>query len=213
MTGWGRLAGLPPAARWGMLGVGGLLVAVVAGSAVWAILQQGEAAAGRAFTAASATYRQAMAGRDAGQLTTATTALRRFLADHPRSRSAAQASYMLGNLAYERRDFDAARAAFEEAARRQSGTIGALSRLGLGYVWEAKGDPGQALAAYRQALTGRAPKDFLYVELLLGVARAQELQSDQAGAIETYRRLLHDVPDLPRAGEVRSRLAALGASA
>ena len=49
--------------------------------------------------------------------------------------------------------------------------------------------------------------------VLLATARVQEELKQTTSAIETYRRLLKDVPDLPRADEVRSRLALLGAAA
>jgi TolA-binding protein len=45
------------------------------------------------------------------------------------------------------------------------------------------------------------------------VARAQEQLKQPAAAIETYRRILKDAPDAPRAEEARARLALLGAPA
>jgi tetratricopeptide (TPR) repeat protein len=211
---WLPLAGLPPVARWTMLGVGALLVALLGTVAVWTILQHRDAAARQGFAAASVAYRQAMAATgETAPLAEADQALKQFLKDHGRSAGAAQAWYFLGNVEYRRGAHDAAIAAFAEAARRDSGSIGVLSRLGAAYAWEAKNDPARALGAYQEALQGRGPKDFLYGELLLGVARAQEQLTQTPAAIETYRRLLKDVPDSPRAEEVRARLAILGAAA
>ncbi|MGH7266663.1 MAG: tetratricopeptide repeat protein [Candidatus Rokuibacteriota bacterium] len=210
------LGGLPPALRWSALGLIGFLVAVAVGLAVWLFLDHRADAARQAFGSASAAYRRTMAAAtpDEAALRGAAESLRQYVKDHPRSAQAGQAWYFLGNLEYQRRDFDAARAAFDEAIRRSpAGTLGTLARLGLGYAWEARGDPQQALAAYQGALDGRTAKDFLYPELLLATARTQEELKQTAAAIETYRRLLKDVPDLPRADEVRSRLALLGASA
>lgn len=205
------LAGLPPAARWSLLGVGGLVVALLIGGGVWTFLERREAQARLAFATTAATYRQAMVEPTEAQLTAAASALSQFLGAYPRSSVAPQAWYFLGNVEYQRRAYDPALKAFEEAARRDSGTVGTLSRLGAGYAWEAKEDPARALEAYREALKGRGPKDFLYAELLQATARAHELLNQPAAAIDTYRRLLKEIPDYPRAGDVRIRLAALGA--
>ena len=208
------LAGLPPVARWAVLGGAALLVLLVAIAAVWGWLQHRDASARQSYAAASAAYREATgATAPEGQLADAEKALKQFLKDHPRSAQAAQAWYLLGNLEYRREAHDAALAAFGEAARRDPATIGILSRLGAGYAWEAKKDPGRALQAYQDALKDRGSKDFLYAEALLGVARAQEQLTQTPAAIETYRRLLKEVPSSPRAEEARSRLAILGAAA
>lgn len=205
------LAGLPPAARWSLLGFGGLVVALLIAGGVWTFLERREAQARLAFATTAATYRQAMVQPTEAQLTAAASALSQFLGAYPRSSVAPQAWYFLGNVEYQRRAYAPALKAFEEAARRDSGTVGTLSRLGAGYAWEAKEDPARALEAYREALKGRGPKDFLYAELLQATARAHELLNQPSAAIDTYRRLLKEIPDYPRAGDVRIRLAALGA--
>lgn len=198
-------------ARWSIVGAGALLVALVAGTGIWSFVEQREASARHALAAASATYRHTMTTRQEAQLAEAATALQKFLREHPRSAGVAQGAYFLGNVEYERRNLDAARQAYEAAAQRDTGSIAALSRLGLAYVWEAKEDPAQALGAYNQALERRGAKDFLYAELLLGKARMQEQLSKRDEAIQTYRKLLSDVPDSPQADDVRIRLAMLGA--
>jgi len=210
---WRALASLPAAARWGILSVGGLLVVLLIGAGGWAFLQQRETAARRAFASVTTTYRQAMASSHEASLAGAADALSQFLSAYPRSHAAAQAWYLLGNVHYQRRGLDAALAAFGEASRRDSGSVGALSRLGSGYVWEAKGEPSRALEEYKGALTGRDAKDFLYGDLLLAAARVQEELKQPAAAIESYKRFLKDVPSSTRADEVRIRLAILGARA
>jgi TolA-binding protein len=210
----GFLAEQSPAARWTILGVLGVVVVLALTGAVWTFLQQREASARRASAAAVTTYRAATApGADAKQLEEAARTLKQFVTDYPRSAGATSAWYYLGNIEYQRGNYDAAVSAFEEAARRDHASIGVLSRLGAGYAWEAKQDPGRALAAYEAGLKGRGPKDFQSVELLLGVARAQEQLKQPAAAIETYRRILKDAPDAPRADEARARLALLNAPA
>jgi tetratricopeptide (TPR) repeat protein len=207
------LAGLPPALRWAITGAAGLLAALLIGVGVWTLLQHREAATAQAFAAASAGYRQATGGNDAARLEAAAKGLSDFVASHPRATTAGQAWYLLGNLEYQRRRYDQALAAFEEAARRDSGTVGILSRLGAGYTWEAKGDAARALALYTEGLKNRGPKDFLYGELMLGTARAQEELKQPAAAIATYQKLLKEIPESGRAEEIRTRLAILGAAA
>ena len=176
-------------------------------------LEHRETVAQRAFGSASVLYRQAAASNQDQALRGAVDALKQFLNDHPRSGAAAQAWYLLGNLEYRRRALDTALAAFQEASRRDSGSVGVLSRLGAGYVWEAKREPQRALEVYQAALKGRDSKDFAYGELLLALGRVQEELQERDAAVETYRRFLRDVPASGRAEEVRIRLAILGASA
>jgi TolA-binding protein len=208
------LAGLAPATRWAILGALGVVAVLAAVGGVWAFLQQREASARQAFAAAASAYQAAMAeGSETSQLAEAARTLKQFVSDYPRSSAATSAWYFLGNVEYRRGGHDAAIVAFDEAARRSSASIAALSWAGSGYAWEAKKDPGKALASYEQGLKGRGPKDFQYAELLLGVARSQEQLKQPAAAIETYRRLIKEAPEAPAAAEARARLAILGAPA
>jgi tetratricopeptide (TPR) repeat protein len=207
------LAELPPAVRWAILGALGLLVVTALAGAVLSYLESREAGARRAFAEASQTYRDAMASRDAGALEKAASALSAFANAHSRGPLAAQAWYLLGNVEYQRQQMDAALKAFGEAAGRGSPTVATLSRLGLGYAWEAKGDPGKALEAYTEALKGRRAQDFLYADLMLATARAQEQMKQPAAAIKTYQEILKQAPaDATRGDEIRARLAILGAT-
>jgi tetratricopeptide (TPR) repeat protein len=207
------LADLPPVTRWALTGAAVLLVGLVIAAGVAAILQQRAAAARMAFAAASMTYRDALASREEAKLEAAARALSQYVADYSRAADVGQAWYALGNVEFERRRYDAALTAFDEAARRSSGILATLSRLGAGYAWEAKGDPAKALAAYQEALKGRGPKDFAYDELMVATGRVQEVLKQPAAAVQTYRQLLKEAPQTPRAPEVRTRLAILGAAA
>jgi tetratricopeptide (TPR) repeat protein len=204
------LAGLPAVGRWGVLGGGALVIALLLGVGIWALLGYREAEAARRLDQASATYRQAMAAGGDAALAAAADALRTALADHPRARGSAAAWYELGNVEYRRRAYDAALGAFEAAAAQDRGSIGGLSQLAIGYTWEAKGDLGKALTAYQAALAGRDSQDFLYGEALLGMARVQEGLQQGPAAIASYQRFLKDLPQSGRIPEVRSRLAVLG---
>jgi tetratricopeptide (TPR) repeat protein len=205
------LDSLPSPLRWTILGAAGLLLVVLVASATWALWQHRQARAASALAEVAIAYREAVASKDTATLKTAADALRQFLADYPRSAGAAQGWYYLANLEYQRGDFDAAHAAYQEASRRDSGSVRALSRVGLGYALEAKGDLERALAAYRAALEGRDAKDFLYAEVLVAIGRVEVALKRPAAAVEAYRRVLKEVPGFPRAEEVRIQLAALGA--
>jgi TolA-binding protein len=205
---------LPAAFRWSLVGAGGLVLLLVAGTGIWAILEQREASALDALTSAVPAYRQAMASRQEADLKASADSLNQLVTDYPRSPVATEAWYLLGNVQYQRRNPDGALQAYEAAAQRDPGsTIAALSRLGIAYAWEAKGDAVRSLEAYEKALQGRRSTDFLYGELLLGKARAQERLGQRPQAIETYRKLLDEVPGFSRAEEARMRLAILTASA
>ena len=94
-------------------------------------------------------------------------------------------------------------------APRAGGTIRTLSAVGIGYTWEAEKSYAKAQTAFEAALSGRAPKDFMYEELLIDLARVQEFGGNRPGALETYQRLLKDLPDSRRGDDIRSRVASL----
>jgi tetratricopeptide (TPR) repeat protein len=203
---------LPASIRWTFLAVTSVLLLALVGAGVWSWLGRQEDAAQRALGAALVTAQRAVGSGQAADLETAVTALRQFLASHSGTQASHQAWYVLGQVEFRRSQWDAAAAAFGEASRRDRGSIGALSRLGQGYAHEAKGDAARALEVYQQALSGLGPKDFLYGDLLLAKARAQELTKDSAGAVTTYKQYLKDLPTADRVQDVRIRLALLGST-
>jgi tetratricopeptide (TPR) repeat protein len=203
---------LPSPFRWTILSVVGLLVVVVIASATWSWRGRREAAAQQALAPVTAIAQRGVGSGQTAELEGAAKALREFLDSHSGTRAGQQAWYLLGQVEFRRQQWDAASTAFAEAARRDGGTIATLSRLGQGYAQEAKGEPGRALEAYQQALTGRGPKDFLYGDLLLAKARAQELAKDSTGAVATYKQYLKDLPSSDRVEDVRIRLALLGSA-
>jgi len=117
---------------------------------------------------------------------------------------------LLGSLRYANGQYAAARAAFEVARDKASSpTLAALSALDLGYCWEAEKNYAEAEKAYRSAISSVGPKNFLYEEAMLDIARVQDLGGRREAAVETYQRLLKDLPDSRRAEEFRSRMASL----
>ncbi len=135
-----------------------------------------------------------------------------MLAEYPSNAIAVQAAYELGNLRYLNREYPAARGAYAVAlAKGAKGTLQTLSRAGIAYAWESERDFAKAAQGFQSALEGLKPQDFLYEDLVVGLARTQELSEQKDAAIATYRRLLQELPKARRADLVRTRLAELGA--
>ncbi|MBI2524869.1 MAG: tetratricopeptide repeat protein [Candidatus Rokubacteria bacterium] len=162
-----------------------------------------------ALVAAAELAQQATAaGASAEARDRALRALEAVLTEYPRFSGAAEAAYRLGNLRFEAGQHAAARGAYEIAiAKGATATLRSLAAVGIGYTWEAQRDHARAQVAFQAALGGLTPKDFLYEEGLLGLARAQEFGGNPAAARETYSRLLKERPDSRRAADIRSRLA------
>ena len=139
--------------------------------------------------------------------------LERVLAEYPSNVMAPQAAYLLGNLRFANGQFDRARAAYQiTVGRAGSGTMTTLARAGIGYAWEAERKLPEATQAFESALADLRPTSFYYEELLSDLARVQERSGKKDAAITTYRRFLKDLPKSPRAPEIRTRLATLGAT-
>ena len=135
------------------------------------------------------------------------------LAQYPSNAMAPQAAYELGNLRFSAHEYDKARAAYQVIiAKAASGTLTTLARVGIGYAWEAERKFPDAVQAYQGALADIKPAAFYYEELLVDLARAQELAGKKDEAIATYRRILKDLPRSARADDIRNRLASLGAA-
>jgi len=200
-----------PWTRWVVLGLGTVIV-VGLGWAGWAAWKDRyEAHGSAAFAQARALVAQAQApGAPADARARADKALQDVIADYPRLSSVAQVAYLLGSLRFAGAHYPQARSSFDLArARAGSSSLAALAGLDIAYCWEAEKNYEAAEKAYLSAINGAKPNDFLYEEALIGAARSQDLGGKRAAALETYQRLLKDVPDTRRAEEVRSRVASL----
>jgi len=140
--------------------------------------------------------------------------LEAVLGRYPSAPGAAEAAYELGNLRYAAGAWAGARGAWEIALVKAtaSPTLRRLAQASIGYAWEAERKYGSAAEAYRAALAALGPQDFLYEQLLLNLARVQEVVGQKAEAVQTYRRVLAEVSQTRRGPEIRARLLALGAS-
>jgi len=196
-------------ARWGLLAVGALVVLGILGFGGWTWYQSQQGQGAVALAAAAELAQKAQApGATAEQRAAAAQALEAVIAQHPRYAGLPEAAYRLGNVRYDAREYAAARGAYQIAlAKGATGAIKLMAAAGIGYTWEAEKDYAKAQTAFEAALAGLGPKDFLYEALLLDIARTQEFGGRRDAALETYRRLLKDVPDSRRADDVRTRIA------
>lgn len=189
------------------VGAGLALGIVVAGLWLWTATQQRQGAAA---------YAEVLARLQGPAVTPETRAaalgeLEGVLQRYPSHALAAQGAYELGNARFAARQFTQARAAYEVAAAKAGAdrTLLRLAQAGIGYGWEAERDYGRAAESFQRALTPLRSGDFLYEELLVDLARVQELAGRRDEAVKTYRKVLED-PKSRRSDDVRARLATLG---
>ena len=208
-----RRLGLP---SWRTLGIiAGVVAAVVLlGAAAWFWNASQQQRGSTVFAEALARHRPAEGPQATPEMRMAAmTDLERILAEYPSNVMVSQAAFLLGNLRYGAGQFDRARAAYQvTVARSGSGTMTTLARAGLGYAWEGERKFPEATQAFEAALAGLKPTSFYYEELLSDLARAQQRAGKKDAAITTYRRMLRELPRSPRAPEIRTRLATLGAT-
>ena len=137
-------------------------------------------------------------------------ALEDVVAEYPRLSSGAQAAYQLGNLRFAAGQYPQARAAFQVArSRGRSASLTSLASLGIGFTFEAEKNYEAAEKSFAETVKGAGPKDFLYEEAMSDMARVQELGGKRAAALETYQKILKELPDGRRAEELRARVATL----
>ena len=137
-------------------------------------------------------------------------ALEDVVAEYPRLSSGAQAAYQLGNLRFAAGQYPQARAAFQVArSRGRSASLTSLASLGIGFTFEAEKNYEAAEKSFAETVKGASAKDFLYEEAMSDMARVQELGGKRAAALETYQKLLKELPDGRRAEELRARVATL----
>jgi len=198
-------------ARWGLLAVAALVVLGLVGFGGWTWYRSQQAQGAAALAAAVELAQKALApGATPETRAGAAQALEAVIAQHPRYAGLPEAAYRLGNVRYAAGEYAAARGAYQIAlAQGATGTVRGLAAAGIGYTWEAEKDYAKAQSAFEATLVGLGPKDFLYEGLLLDIARTQESGGRRDAALETYRRLLKDVPDSRRADDIRTRIASL----
>ena len=129
-------------------------------------------------------------------------------------RQAASGALAVGTLKVALAGRQSAEGAVEQAARTIGEIEGILGgvRRDLQILTIRIAETTATAEAYRAALAALGPQDFLYEQLLLTLARVQEVVGQKAEAVQTYRRVLAEVSQTRRGPEIRARLLALGAS-
>ena len=89
------------------------------------------------------------------------------------------------------------------------GALGGLPFVVIGVIAAWRQFSAPSTAHVEGTLAQLTPKHFLYEEVIMGLARMQELQKELPLALDTYRRLLKERPESRRADEIRSRIAML----
>lgn len=197
--------------RRGLQAAAVVVVIAIIGGASWAWWRSKEAQGLAALSAATEIVDQAQSPQANPEVKDkAIKALESLLAEYPRLSAAPQVAYQIGNLKYSIGQYIPARSAYELAlAKGASGSVQTLCRLGIGYTWEGEKNYAGAISAYEAALKALTARDFLYDEILMSEARAQELGGKPGAAIEIYQRLLKEAPTGRYADDLKNRIASL----
>jgi tetratricopeptide (TPR) repeat protein len=132
-----------------------------------------------------------------------------LITQYKRCAASQVASSLLGNLNYQRRDYEKSIANYQSLLKSgpRDPLLEALAYEGLGYGYEGIRDYKEALIYYQKLADSKI--EYVRGSGLLGSARCYELQNDAERALETYRKFLSTYPRDPRAEEARASIARL----
>jgi predicted negative regulator of RcsB-dependent stress response len=118
--------------------------------------------------------------------------LQRITRDYGATPAAALAAWYLGHLYFQRGDYTAALAAYEQARqwslKGQALLIPPLITLDIGYAQEATGNCERAISSFAAVVQSTA--DWLHGEAFLGIGRCYEATGATAKALATYEQAL-----------------------
>jgi tetratricopeptide (TPR) repeat protein len=196
-----------------------ILGVLIAGLISWQ--RASERAAGALLAQAQSLLKAASPGPEAGgpmsrQVTPAGSSearekaagvLKELVDQHSGSQSAQMGRILLGQLSYEKGDFDDAVKTYQDffKGRREPAELTGLAWQGLAYAQEAKGEFEQARTSYEKA--SLSPMSNLQAEGLLGVARCSERLGQNDRALDAYRKFLADQPNNAWAAEAKASMA------
>ena len=144
------------------------------------------------------------------EVDSAITKLEEVIRRYPRTSSAFQATFYLGQIQYRLGDYSKAAQTFQYATRRASTPMfRELALMNLGNAQEAMGDCRAAISSYQGVA---ADKAIFQDRALESTARCYEVLGDRAKAIDFYNQVLQKFPQTPWAEEIKDRLSRLQAA-
>lgn len=123
--------------------------------------------------------------------------------------SALQALQYIGQIRYHLGEYEEAAAAYDKAASKKglTGEVRGLVLQGLGYCREQMGDYQGAVESFQKIIDEKI--GFLVEYAYFDIARNYELGDDLTRAVETYRTILLEVPNSPKATWVQAKIEML----
>jgi tetratricopeptide (TPR) repeat protein len=143
--------------------------------------------------------------------TVAIQGFKNLITQYPRSAAAVTAYYRLGNLYFNRREFDAAVGAYNEFLKKappQSDLI-TLAYGGLGACQEAKKDFNKALESYERAMKTNTASSFEALNYS-NIARIHEAMKNPSKAAEFYQKALGKTTDPFMTWYLKRKISTLG---
>jgi len=133
--------------------------------------------------------------------------LERVVEDYKRTKASQAARVLLGQIYYEKGEYDAAINTYDDFLERRARKpeLTAMAWEGLGYAHEAKGDFAKALGCYEK-LRDTTVANF-QAWAYMGLARCYEKLGEPEKALDAYRALLTNEPDHPKAMEAKASIA------
>ncbi|MDD5099539.1 MAG: tetratricopeptide repeat protein [Syntrophales bacterium] len=184
------------------------LLAILLAGGIYLYQLQYEANAGKTY---NRVFESAMkAGSPAGD-NEAIKGYKDLIHEYPRSHAAVTAHYRLGNLYFNRNEFDAAIIAYQEFLKKspaQSDLV-PLAYSGLGACHEAKKDFAKALESFESAIKSNAASSFEALNFS-NIARVHEALNNPAKAVEFYRKALGKTTDPLMTLYLKRKLSILG---
>jgi len=135
-----------------------------------------------------------------GRLEEAQAVLFQIRKEYSSSKAAEQALLLMGNISYQRADYEKALRAYQGYLEQYpAGSWVVLAGIGKGYTLEAQQRYEDAAAIFR-TLGERYKDSSLSIEALLGLARSLSHLDRRAEAVEVYRRIAEEYAGTSWAG-------------
>lgn len=203
--------------RWLLAGVA---VAIIAGAAVGGVLwmrqQEDRAAADLLHEATRSVSERSLLGglppaRGAEESQKALEALRKILADFPRSAVAPQAAYLLGNALSDLKDWNGAVKAYQDFLARYGGQRSLVplvyQRLAYAHLAQGKIEEAEKTLTAVVQITGAPNRD----QALFELGKIDEILQRPEGALAHYQEIVKEHPSSPFAAEASVRIKTLDA--